>query len=141
MAEEKENDESAVEGQGDDGGGSRFIPGERREEVVAPRRASEERRQAPESAPDSAPDMDDKPQRQDPARRTQEERRSTTFDVVCKTSGSLNSIEDWLDDNCQGDWELVLLNLGEDMSQKSIKVIFSLHPDKDQFIKNYGVNE
>lgn len=137
MAEENENDESAVGEQDEDGGGTRFIPGERREDPEEGRRASGERRQAS----DSGPGTDGKRQRGDSDRRTQEERRGDTFDVICKTSGSLNSIEDWLDDNCDGDWELVLLNLGVDMSQKSIKVIFSLISDKTQFVENYGSGE
>ncbi len=131
MTEEKEINKNAS------GGSRRFIPGERRDEAEVGRRSDEERRedQVAASAAQSPPE---KEQRVSSERRTKEKRRNVTFDVICKTSGSLNSIEDWLDDNCKENWELVLLNLGEDMTEKSIKVIFTLFSDKNQFIEKYG---
>lgn len=132
MAEEKEIEKVAGGGGEQEEDTSRFIPGERRSEDSS-RRTDNERRDD-----DGGPSFEGSEQRQPPERRIEDERRSDTFDVTCKTSGSLNTIEDWLDDNCDEDWELVFLGSGADMSLKAIKVIFSKNSDKTKFIEKYG---
>lgn len=133
MAEEKKIQEIAGGGGEQEEDTSRFIPGERREEPGGIRRSGDERRDEEEGSA-----FEGSEQRQPPERRTEDERRSDTFNVTCKTSGSLNTIEDWLDDNCDEDWELVFLGSGADMSLKAIKVIFSKFSDKTKFIEKYG---
>ncbi|MDA0306834.1 MAG: hypothetical protein O3B76_11215 [Proteobacteria bacterium] len=137
MTEEKEINKNASEGTEADRGNNRFIPGERRDETETARRSDEDRREN-QNADSAAKSLPETEHRTASERRTNEDRRNVTFDVICKTSGSLNSIEDWLDDNCKEAWDLVLLNLGEDMTEKSIKVIFTLFSDKTKFIEKYG---
>ncbi len=137
MTEEKKINKNASEGTEADRGNNRFIPGERRDEMGTARRTDEDRREN-QNADFAAKSLPETEQRTASERRTKEERRNVTFNVICRTSGSLNSIENWLDDNCKEAWDLVLLNLGEDMTEKSIKVIFTLFSDKTKFIEKYG---
>jgi len=138
MTEEKEINKNAPEGTQADRGNNRFIPGERRDETETARRSDEDRRENQNEDLAAKPLPETEQRTASDERRAKEDRRNVTFDVICKTSGSLNSIEDWLDDNCKESWDLVLLNLGEDMTQKSIKVIFTLFSDKTKFIEKYG---
>ena len=77
------------------------LPSEQRSAVDSTRRTDEARRQSEE------PFKGEK-KRQEPERRSEEERRGISYDVTCKTSGSIGVIEDWLDDNCEGEWKIII---------------------------------
>lgn len=112
----------------------RFVPTEQRSAVDSTRRSDseEDRRQSDE-------EFEGEEKRYEPARRSQpDDRREITHAVICKTSGSLTTIEDWLDDHCEGEWNLILDALDDDLTRKSIRVMFELAGDKEKFIQVYG---
>ena len=110
---------------------NRFIPVEQRSQVESDRRSEDSRRHSEE-------DFDGEEKRQEPERRSQSKRRSITFEIIFRTSGSLTTIEDWLDDHCLGEWNLILDALDENLSGKNIKVMFELAEDREKFIQVYG---
>jgi hypothetical protein len=75
--------------------------------------------------------------RRDGLRKTAE-RRKMLHGVQLKFTGSLLEIEDWLDDNSQGDCELVIVEVSDDMSQKTIQVMFELLDDREKFKADVG---
>ena len=95
-AEEKKADKADSSG----GQGDRFIPSEHRI-ADTPRRADEDRRQAEEG-------IDGEEGREPTPRREPFDRRSMGLEVVCRTTGSITKIEDWLDDHCESGWQVVL---------------------------------
>ncbi|MEE9316670.1 MAG: hypothetical protein V3U48_00100 [Rhodospirillales bacterium] len=109
----------------------RFIPTEQRSAVESSRRSEEDRRQSDE-------EFEDEEKRHEPERRSPPDRREITHAATCKTSGSLAAIEDWLDDFCEGEWNIVLEALDDDLTQKSIRVMFELAGDREKFIQAYG---
>jgi hypothetical protein len=44
--------------------------------------------------------------------------------VPCKTSGTIDAIEDWLDDNCDDDCRVALQKVDHDRSVKHLLVMF-----------------
>jgi len=131
MQDHKDNEDTEKKDNTDDQG--RSYQTEQRPVSGGERRADDVRRQ------DENPfEGDDR--RNDPDRRTLDDRRGMLFDVVCKTSGSLTTIEDWLDDHCQGTWTLVILDVavGDDLTEKNVKVMFELATDKHKFVEQYG---
>ncbi len=113
------------------GENDRFVPTEQRSAIDSTRRSDETRRHEQE-------DFEGEEKRHEPDRRFDPDRRGMTFDINCKTSGSLSTIEDWLDQHCNGEWNLVLAARTGDLAQKSIKIMFELSEDKEQFINLYG---
>ncbi len=111
----------------------RFVPTEQRSTVDSSRRSDseEDRRQSDE-------EFEGEEKRHEPVRRSQPDRRDIVHAVICKTSGSLTTIEDWLEDHCEGEWNLILDALDDDLTQKSIRVMFELAGDKEKFIQVYG---
>jgi hypothetical protein len=75
--------------------------------------------------------------RREGARETAERRRML-HGVQLKFSGSLLEIEDWLDDNCQGDCEVVIVEVSDDMTQKTIQVMFDNLEDREKFKTTAG---
>lgn len=136
MSEENEIKKSAAEKQGKKGKRSKIFPGERREIPDEGRRSGGEQRIAQDKDA-----FEGKEQRRASERRSQQERRNVTFDVVCKPSATLTIIEDWLGENCKDKWKLVVLDSGAEMSQKRIKVLFTLFSDKTKFISKHGGEE
>ena len=61
------------------------------------------------------------------------ERRQMVHGVKFTFSGSLGAIEDWLDDNCEGDCEVVVVGMNEDLTRKTIQVMFSNIEDRERF--------
>lgn len=108
----------------------RFLPSEQRAGVASTRRAEEERRQSEEP-------FEGKEKRQEPERRSAEKRRGITFDLTCSTSGSLAEMEDWLDDNCEGQWNVILEGLDDDLVKKKLKVMFELEDEREKFFRKY----
>lgn len=54
------------------------------------------------------------------------------------TSGSLASLEDWLEENCTSNWNLVLLDLDDDFDKKVVQVMFANETDKTAFTANFA---
>lgn len=50
-----------------------------------------------------------------------------------KTATPLSSIEDWLDKNCKGEWEVEIEAISTSLGQKSIAVYFETEEDKEAF--------
>ena len=108
----------------------RFLPSEQRAAVASTRRAEEERRQNEEP-------FEGEEKRQEPERRSEEERRSITYDLTCATSGSLAEMEDWLDDHCEGQWNVVLEGLDDDLVKKKLRVMFEFEEERENFFRKY----
>ncbi|MCG8508672.1 MAG: hypothetical protein MI741_05525 [Rhodospirillales bacterium] len=47
-----------------------------------------------------------------------------------KTARSVQAIQDWLDDNCQGEHEIILLDIDDELMVKVIRIMFELEEDK-----------
>ena len=108
----------------------RFVPSEQREAVDSTRRSDEERRQEEES-------FEGEENRATPDRREKPDRREMGLNVVCKTSGSLTNIEDWLDENCQSGWKVVLQKIDKNMVKKHLIVMLETEADRDIFLDKY----
>lgn len=62
------------------------------------------------------------------------------FGLRLRTVRSLVTMEDWMDDNCLGEWSLVLLNMDELMEEKEVEIRFADINDKSNFIDFYKGN-
>jgi|APSaa5957512535_1039671.scaffolds.fasta_scaffold395743_2 hypothetical protein len=112
------------------GGGNRFIPTEQRQEGESTRRSGEDRRE------DGAA-FENEDKRDSSDRRMVLDRRTMGLEVPCKTSGSIESVEDWLDDNCNNDWQVVLDKVGKNLNTKHLLVMFETEADRDIFLDKY----
>ncbi|HEY9080876.1 hypothetical protein [Magnetovibrio sp.] len=54
-----------------------------------------------------------------------------------KTSTPINVIEDWLDANCKGEWDVDIEAISTELRQKSIAVYFEKEADRDAFKAAY----
>ncbi len=108
----------------------RFVPNEQRVAVNSTRRSDEVRRQAEGS-------FGGEERRVTPDRRKIPDRREMGLNITCKTSGSLTNIEDWLDENCQSGWKVVLKKIGRDLVEKHLMVMFETEADRDTFLDKY----
>ncbi len=113
---------AAPEEASDDG---RSLPSERRSAVVSTRREVDDRRQGAED------------RRTTPERRSSADRHSMTCDVMCKTSGAISKIEDWLDERCEGKWNIRLQDMDDKLITKSLRVMFELASDRKNFLDYY----
>jgi len=111
------------------GGGDCFVPSDHRE-PDSPRRTEEDRRQT-----DAAPQEEER--RADESRRQPVDRRSMGLEVISKTTGSISNLEDWLDDNCDSDCQVVLQKVGMELEIKHLKVMFENETDRDIFLDRY----
>ena len=66
-----------------------------------------------------------------------QDRRNKSLKVPCKTSGSIENIEDWLDDNCDNDWNVVLQKVTQSLETKHLLVMFETEADRDRFLDKY----
>ena len=98
-------------------GRERFIPRERRALTQPQRRSAEPRRQG-------AAVVDGREKRAAGERRGPSDRRKILYVMTYATNGSIASIEDWLEENCEGEWRVVLQGLGEDLVRKSLRIMF-----------------
>ena len=121
-------------GDGEDGGEggerNRFIPVEQRNSAESTRRAGEERRQ------DETP-FEDEEKRGSSERREKDTRRAMGLEVPCKTSGTIDAIEDWLDENCDNDCRVVLQEVSLDKGIKHLLVMFETEADRNRFLDKY----
>ena len=113
-----------------DGGGDRFIPTEQRQGADWERRALEDRRE-------EESDFEGEEKRVASDRREVFDRRAMGLEVPCKTSGSIDTIEDWLDENCDNDWQVVLQKVDINLSSKHLLVMFETESDRDLFLDKY----
>jgi hypothetical protein len=84
---------------------------------------------------------EDRRQEQQPVesnRREATDRRNARFGIKYVTLGSLIEIEDWLDDQCSGIWELVLLDMDDELERKEVQIMFEHKSDKEKFIAQYS---
>jgi len=54
-----------------------------------------------------------------------------------KTSAQINVIEDWLEANCKGEWDVEIEAISTELRQKSIAVYFESEDDRDAFKDAY----
>ncbi len=59
------------------------------------------------------------------------------LEISCKTSGKIETIEDWLDENCESGWNVVLQNVTESLATNSLLVMFETETDRDRFLDKY----
>lgn len=121
--EEKAQEEPKVE--------DRFIPTEQREEYDSTRRSGEERRENEEPPPEG------EERRETPERRSVDNRREMNYGISYKTGEGMTRIEDWLDDQCQGTWTMILIGMDDDLIKKNLRIMFELEPDKTNFVENF----
>lgn len=93
------------------------------------RRAESDRRQAESPAADN---------RRATARRGDTERRQWKCGLLYKTSEPAHVVEDWLDDNAAGEWNLILDDMDDALSGKTLKIMFSDIEDKDKFMVKFA---
>lgn len=108
----------------------RFVPSEQRESTDSTRRSDEERRQEEKSTGSEE-------RRETSDRREKPDRREMGLNVTCKTKGPLANIEDWLDENCQSGWKVVLQRIGTNLVEKHLMVMFETEADRDNFLDKY----
>lgn len=125
-----DSDEGKKDENKDNREAGRFVPTEQREAIDSTRRSDGERRQQEKS-------FDGEENRASPDRRKMPERREMGLNVACKTSGPLVVIEDWLDENCQSGWKVVLQRIDRDMVRKHLMVMFETEADRDNFLDKY----
>ncbi len=106
----------------------RFIPSEQRSAVDSTRSDDEERRQSGET-------FEGEEKRQEPGRRSEKKRRGITYDLTCVTSGSLAEMEDWLDDHCEGQWNVILEGLDDNLVKKNLRVMFEYEEEREKFFR------
>lgn len=130
MDDPLDSDEGAEDEDKDNIEAGRFVPAEQREAIDSSRRSDEERRREEKS-------FEGGENRATPDRRKMPNRREMGLNVPCKTSGSITNIEDWLDENCQSDWQVVLQKIDDDMVKKHLMVMFETEADRDTFLDKY----
>lgn len=54
-----------------------------------------------------------------------------------KTSASIEAIETWLDQNCDGEWDVEIEAISTELRQKSVAVYFETEEDRDKFKAAY----
>jgi hypothetical protein len=50
--------------------------------------------------------------------------------------GALSAVEEWLEDECRGDYRVVIVGIGDDLASKTIEVLFEEESDKEKFRDN-----
>ena len=93
-------------------------------------RRDEEDRRKEEVAPEVERRSDD--------RRQSVERRGWPFGLILRTTESYTVIEEWLEDNTEGEWGFGLEDIDDALAQKSFKVMFEYEADKNKFIGSFS---
>ena len=125
--QENKDNEAATEEEFDD---SRFLPSEQRSDVDSTRRDVDDRRQSDE--PFAGEDR-----RTTPERRSDAERRDMTYNVKCKTSGATATIENYLNERCEGKWNIRFQDMDDKLITKSLRIMFELASDRKNFHDYY----
>ncbi len=125
--QEDEDNEAATEEESDD---SRFLPSEQRSDVDSTRRDVDDRRQSDE--PFAGEDR-----RTTPERRSRADRRDMTYNVMCKTSGTTATIENFLIERCDGKWNIRFQDMDDKLITKNLLIMFELASDRENFHNFY----
>lgn len=54
-----------------------------------------------------------------------------------KTSAPIDKLEDWLEKNCEGEWDLDIEAISTQLQQKSVAIYFETEEDRDAFKTAY----
>lgn len=57
--------------------------------------------------------------------------------IKFKTSAPISAIEDWLEANCKGEWDVDIEAIATGFGQKSVAVYFETDDDKEAFKQAY----
>ncbi|HEY9163025.1 MAG TPA: hypothetical protein VIN57_00340 [Magnetovibrio sp.] len=57
--------------------------------------------------------------------------------IKFKTSASISVIEDWLEANCKGEWDVDIEAIATALGQKAVAVYFEKESDKEAFKAAY----
>ncbi|MDD9875938.1 MAG: hypothetical protein OXR84_00695 [Magnetovibrio sp.] len=60
------------------------------------------------------------------------------YGVMIATADAVSLVEAWLDDHCDGAWNLEVEGLGDDLMKKELRISFELDADKTRFISDYA---
>jgi len=58
--------------------------------------------------------------------------------IKFKTSASISVIEDWLEENCDGEWDIDIEAIATGLGQKAVAVYFEKDEDKEAFKEVYA---
>ncbi|MEG3617316.1 hypothetical protein V5T82_02505 [Magnetovibrio sp. PR-2] len=58
--------------------------------------------------------------------------------IKFKTSTPISKIEDWLDQNCNGEWDVEIEAISTELHQKAVAVYFETDMDRDAFKAAYN---
>ncbi|MBM3565855.1 MAG: hypothetical protein FJX42_07070 [Alphaproteobacteria bacterium] len=94
--------------------------------VTAERRAGEDRRHDGHPA--------------EPQERRASDRRRTIHGIEYVTTESLSSVQNWLEERCQGRWSLALEAMDSDRVKKTVRILFENPDDKQIFMANFSTN-
>jgi len=97
-----------------------------------------ERREAEERRKDEAVLPEERRATSSGERRQSTERRGWPFGLILRTTESFRVIEEWLEENCTGEWGFSLEDMDENLAQKSFKVMFELEDDKTNFVGSFS---
>lgn len=57
--------------------------------------------------------------------------------IKFKTSAPISVIEDWLEQNCKGEWDVDIEAIATSLGQKAVAVYFETDSDKEAFKAAY----
>ena len=58
--------------------------------------------------------------------------------IKFKTSTPISKFEDWLDQNCSGEWDVEIEAISTELHQKAVAVYFETDEDRDAFKAAYN---
>ncbi len=70
-------------------------------------------------------------------RREGEERRFWPFGLIYNTPHTAKTIEDWMEENCSGDWDINIEGIDTERKLKSFKIRFDNEEDKQAFVNHF----
>ena len=53
--------------------------------------------------------------------------------IKFKTSASISAIEDWLEGNCKGEWDVEIEAIASALNKKTVTIYFETDQDRDAF--------
>ena len=71
-------------------------------------------------------------------RRRSIERRGMQFGVLFATTRAIWEIEEWLEQNCHGLWNVTLEGIDDNLEKKTIRILFMMEDDKMDFVRTFG---
>jgi hypothetical protein len=70
----------------------------------------------------------------DPAHRRSTDRRVLRYGLLYAMSRPVAEVEEWLDTHCDASWNVMLEDLDDNLERKTIRVLFELESDKQNFV-------